>query len=81
MKFYVQGKIFSVRKRVSDEKEVVYAQFLQKNENGASITDVKIVEDPQGLIKEEQSVRIPIKISTYNNKVFYTQNGQIEAVK
>lgn len=81
MQLYIQGKIFSVRRRTTEEQEIIYAQFLQKSENGATITDVKIVDDPQGVIKEEKNVRIPIKISAFNNKIFFTQNGKIEAIK
>ena len=81
MQLYIQGKIFAIRKRVTEEQEIVYAQFLQKSENGATITDVKIIEDPQGYIKEERNVRIPVKISTFNNKIFFTQDGVIEVIK
>lgn len=69
------GQIYAVAKKQFEEQETVYAQFLNKQDNGGvEIQQVKMTElsDIQNL-KEGQSVKIPVKVSSYQNKLYFTQ--------
>jgi len=69
------GTVFAVARKSFEGQETIYAQFLNKNENGGvEIQQVKITDPKDSInIKEGNSVQIPVKISTYQNKLFFTQ--------
>jgi len=74
-KIILIGKIYAIAKKQFEEQETVYAQFLNKQDNGGvEIQQVKItdIEDIQNL-KEGQNVKIPVKVSSYQNKLYFTQ--------
>jgi len=69
------GQVYAVAKKQFEEQETVYAQFLNKQDNGGvEIQQVKMTElsDIQNL-KEGQAVKIPVKVSSYQNKLYFTQ--------
>jgi len=69
------GQIYAIAKKQFEEQETVYAQFLNKQENGGvEIQQVKMTDiaDIQNL-KEGQSVKIPVKVSSFQNKLYFTQ--------
>ncbi len=69
------GQVYAVAKKQFEETETVYAQFLNKQDNGGvEIQQVKMTEllDIQNL-KEGQAVKIPVKVSSYQNKLYFTQ--------
>jgi len=73
------GNIFAVSKKTFEDKETVYAQFLNKKEDGGvEIQQIKItVKEDLALLKEGENIKITIKISTYQNKLFFTQTEPI----
>lgn len=78
-KLVILGSIYAIAKKSFKEEETVYAQFLNKQENGAvDILKVKmVIKNDIENIKEGQNVKIPVKISSYEGNLFYTQ---IEAI-
>ena len=74
-KLIIIGQVYAIAKKQYEDQETVYAQFLNKQENGGvEIQQVKMTEiaDIQGL-KEGQTVKIPVKVSSYQNKLYFTQ--------
>jgi len=71
----ITGQIYAIAKKVFEDKETVYAQFLNKQENGGvEILQVKItIADDISIIKEGIKVKIPVKVSSFNNTMYYTQ--------
>ncbi|WP_457747495.1 hypothetical protein [Sulfurimonas sp.] len=69
------GTVYAVAKKAYNDEETIYAQFLNKTEDGGvEIQQVKITEPADyTIIKEGANVKIPVKISTYQNKVYFTQ--------
>lgn len=78
-KILLVGQIYAVAKKSFKEEETTYVQFLNKNENGGvEIVSVKLTEEIDiKNIKENILVQIPVKISSFNNKLFYTQIDKI----
>ena len=69
------GQVYAVAKKQFEEQETVYAQFLNKQESGGvEIQQVKMTDiaDIQNL-KEGQNIKIPVKVSSYQNKLYFTQ--------
>jgi hypothetical protein len=69
------GQVYAVAKKQFEEQENIYAQFLNKQENGGiEIQQVKMTDiaDIQNL-KEGQSVKIPVKVSSFQNRLYFTQ--------
>jgi len=78
-KLIIIGQVYAIAKKQYEDQETVYAQFLNKQENGGvEIQQVKMTEitDIQGL-KEGQTVKIPVKVSSYQNKLYFTQTEPI----
>jgi hypothetical protein len=74
-KLVLIGQVYSIARKQFEEQETVYAQFLNKQENGGvEIQQVKITDiaDIQSL-KEGQNVKIPVKVSSFQNKLYFTQ--------
>lgn len=74
-KLLIIGQVYALSKKIFEEKETVNVQFLNKLENGGvEIQQVKltITEDILN-IKENTNVKIPVKISSYQGKLYYTQ--------
>ncbi len=74
-KLVLLGSIYAVAKKTYKEEETIYAQFLNKKEDGTiDIQKVKMTDknDIQS-IKEGQNVKIPVNISSYEGKLYFTQ--------
>ncbi len=78
-KLILTGQVYAIAKKTFQEEETVYVQFLNKLENGGvEIQQVKLVEKADiATIKEGVSVKIPVKVSSYQNKLFFTQTEAI----
>lgn len=74
-KLIVAGQVYAIAKKTFQEEETVYVQFLNKVENGGvEIQQVKLVDKSDLVtIKEGVSIKIPVKVSSYQNKLFFTQ--------
>lgn len=74
-KLIIAGSIYAVAKKSFQNEDTVYAQFLNKTDNGGvEIQQVKMT-DMQDIIsiKENANVKIPVKVSSFNNKMYFTQ--------
>ncbi|MGB6328251.1 MAG: hypothetical protein WBF48_04950 [Halarcobacter sp.] len=74
-KLILAGKVYAVATKSFNDEETIYAQFLNKQENGTvDVLKVKMTEqeDIQAL-KEGMVIKIPIKISSYEGRMFYSQ--------
>ena len=78
-KILLIGQVYAVAKKLYKEEEVTYVQFLNKSENGGvEIQQVKLTDKNDSLsIKEGVNVRIPVKVSSFENKMFFTQSEPI----
>lgn len=78
-KLILAGQVYAIAKKTFQEEETVYVQFLNKVDNGGvEIQQVKLVEKADiATIKEGVSVKIPVKVSSYQNKLFFTQTEAI----
>ena len=78
-KILLIGQVYAVAKKMYKEEEVTYVQFLNKSENGGvEIQQVKLTDKSDSLsIKEGANVKIPVKVSSFENKMFFTQSESI----
>lgn len=78
-KILLIGQVYAIAKKMYKEEEVTYVQFLNKSENGGvEIQQVKLTDKNDSLsIKEGVNVRIPVKVSSFENKMFFTQSEPI----
>ena len=78
-KLLLIGQVYAIAKKMYKEEEVTYVQFLNKSENGGvEIQQVKLTDKNDSLtIKEGVNVRIPVKVSSFENKMFFTQSESI----
>ena len=78
-KILLIGQVYAIAKKMYKEEEVTYVQFLNKSENGGvEIQQVKLTDKNDSLsIKEGLNVRIPVKVSSFENKMFFTQSEPI----
>ena len=78
-KLLLIGQVYAIAKKMYKEEEVTYVQFLNKSENGGvEIQQVKLTDKNDSLsIKEGLNVRIPVKVSSFENKMFFTQSEPI----
>ena len=78
-KLLLIGQVYAIAKKMYKEEEVTYVQFLNKSENGGvEIQQVKLTDKSDSLsIKEGVNVRIPVKVSSFENKMFFTQSEPI----
>ena len=74
-KLIIMGSIYAIAIKEFKEEKTVYVQFLNKIDNGGvEIQQVKMTEKNDiAILKEGLNVKIPIKISSFNNKLYYTQ--------
>lgn len=74
-KLIMTGSIYAISKKSFEGQETVYAQFLnKKDDGGVEIQQVKITDAQDvALLKEGLNVKIPVKVSSYQNKMFFTQ--------
>jgi len=74
-KLIIMGSIYAIAIKEFKEEKTVYVQFLNKTDNGGvEIQQVKMTEKNDiAILKEGLNVKIPIKISSFNNKLYYTQ--------
>ncbi len=78
-KILLIGQVYAIAKKMYKEEEVTYVQFLNKSENGGvEIQQVKLTDKSDSLsIKEGVNVKIPVKVSSFENKMFFTQSEPI----
>lgn len=78
-KLILMGQVYAVAKKSFKEEETTYIQFLNKNESGGiEIQQVKLIDKADiATIKEGVSIKIPVKVSFYQNKIFFTQSEAI----
>lgn len=78
-KILLIGQVYAIAKKMYKEEEVTYVQFLNKSENGGvEIQQVKLTDkNDSTTIKEGVNVRIPVKVSSFENKMFFTQSEPI----
>jgi hypothetical protein len=78
-KLLLIGQVYAIAKKMYKEEEVTYVQFLNKSENGGvEIQQVKLTDKSDSLsIKEGVNVKIPVKVSSFENKLFFTQSEPI----
>ena len=78
-KILLIGQVYAIAKKMYKEEEVTYVQFLNKSENGGvEIQQVKLTDKSDSLsIKEGANVKIPVKVSSFENKMFFTQSEPI----
>lgn len=78
-KLVLLGSIYAVAKKSYKEEETIYAQFLNKKEDGTiDIQKVKMTDKNDILtIKEGQNIKIPVLISSYEGKLYFTQSEAI----
>jgi hypothetical protein len=74
-KILLVGQVYAIAKKMFEDKETTNVQFLNKLENGGvEILQIKLTINEDALnIKENTNVKIPIKISSYQGKLYYTQ--------
>ena len=78
-KILLIGQVYAIAKKMYKEEEVTYVQFLNKSENGGvEIQQVKLTDkSDSATIKEGINVKIPVKVSSFENKMFFTQSEPI----
>jgi hypothetical protein len=78
-KILLVGQVYAIAKKMYKEEEVTYVQFLNKSENGGvEIQQVKLTDKNDSLsIKEGINVKIPVKVSSFENRLFFTQSEPI----
>lgn len=78
-KILLVGQVYAIAKKMYKEEEVTYVQFLNKSENGGvEIQQVKLTDKNDSIsIKEGINVKIPVKVSSFENKMFFTQSEPI----
>ena len=74
-KLVIIGHIYAIAKKSFKEEETTYAQFLNKTDNGGvEIQQVKMTDNQDiASLKEGLNVKIPVKVSSFNNKMYFTQ--------
>ena len=77
MNILITGKVFAVSKKEFEGAITEKAQFLNTDEKsgGAEIVDVKLTEN--GTVKVGDQVQVPVKVSSFNGKLFYSQVDKI----
>lgn len=78
-KIILLGNIYAIAKKIYNEDETTYCQFLNKKEDGSiDILKVKMtVKADIETLQENQTVKIPVKIVSFDGKMFYTQEEAI----
>lgn len=78
-KLILNGQVYAIAKKSFKDEENVYVQFLNKTDNGGiEVLQVKMTDKSDiTTTKEGMPVKIPVKVSQYNGKLFFTQ---VEAV-
>ena len=78
-KILLVGQVYAIAKKMYKEEEVTYVQFLNKSENGGvEIQQVKLTDkNDSTTIKEGLNVKIFVKVSSFENKMFFTQSEPI----
>lgn len=74
-KILLIGAVYAIAKKSFNDEDTTYVQFLNKIDNGGvEIQQVKLTDKADiSIIKEGANVKIPVKVSSYQNKLFYTQ--------
>jgi len=79
-KLILFGSVYAIAKKEFNQDLTVYAQFLNQNEENGAVEVQKVkmtVRNDIENLKEGQNVKIPVKISSYEGKLYYTQVEQI----
>ncbi len=74
-KLIMVGQVYAIAKKFFKDEENVYVQFLNKTDNGGiEVLQVKMTDKSDiATLKEGLQVKIPVKVSQYNGKLFFTQ--------
>ena len=74
-KLILNGQVYAIAKKSFKDEETTYAQFLNKTENGGvEVLQVKLTDKSDiATLKEAMPVKIPVKVSQFNGKLFFTQ--------
>jgi hypothetical protein len=76
MQLQIKGKIFAIARKEYEGEVTEKIQFLNQLDNGgAEIVEVKMLETDQ--VKQNDQVIIPVKVTSYNGKLFYSQVDKI----
>jgi hypothetical protein len=76
MQLQIKGKIFAIAKKEYEGEVTEKVQFLNQLDNGgAEIVEVKMNQTDQA--KQNDQVTIPVKVTSYNGKLFYSQIDKI----
>ena len=74
-KLIIAGTVYAISKKTFEDNETIYAQFLNKQDTGGvEIMQVKMThKEDISTLKEGLNIKIPIKVSSYQGKLYYTQ--------
>lgn len=74
-KLILAGQVYAIAKKSFKDEETTYAQFLNKIENGGvEVFQIKLTDKADiSTLKENMQVKIPVKVSQFNGKLFFTQ--------
>lgn len=74
-KLILTGQVYAIAKKNFKDEETTYVQFINKSDNGGiEVLQVKMVDKADiASVKEAMPVKIPVKVSQYNGKLFFTQ--------
>lgn len=79
-KVIVIGSVYATAKKEFNGETTVYAQFLNQDEKNGGVEVLKIkmsINSDIENLKQGQQVKIPVKISSYQGQLFYTQTEPI----
>lgn len=78
-KLILAGQVYAIAKKNFKDEETTYVQFINKSDNGGiEVLQVKMNDKADiASVKEGIQVKVPVKVSHFNGKLFFTQ---VEAV-
>lgn len=81
VKIVLTLKVDKVLEKEYEGKKTINVQTIEEHERrGFEVLKVKLIDDSI-TFKEGDIISIPVKLSSMNSQIFYTQNGKIEVVK
>lgn len=82
MKILIQGQVQGIISKEFEGKITKRLQFLEDGKDGLKVVSVKMLENTDlSEIKKGSFVSLEVKITTYNNTIFYTQTSDIKIQK
>ena len=81
MKIIVELKAETIIPKIFEGQKSHQVQTVVKSEKkGFEVIKVKITDEFIDF-KENDTIKVPVTISTMNNQIFYKQSGKIEVLK